>query len=137
MITLNILAELLFFSFSILQKHQQCPRIRSQMKDILMKKSHRPDDILEIAISSEKEEEEIEILIFNLNRIVENMIKDFSNPEILRDTLKKQVPDCQEELNSGIGQAYVSRLKEFQQWIYLLTVQLKDGRTKRMEPLLA
>ena len=108
------------------------------MKNILVKKSHRPDDVIELSITTDKEKEEIEILIFNLNRIVERMIEDFSDPETLRNTLAGHVPGSTDLGGGEVGNAYVSRLKEFQQWIYLLTVQLKEGRENLCkEPLLA
>ena len=128
---LSILAELMFFSHSVLQKHQQCPAIRNQMQSILSEKNHQPDDIVQLFVDTPEEREELRLLIYNLNRILEQMIDNFSSPERVQITIDQKLaayPDqLKENIKNSITDTYINRLKCFQEWVYLITVQLKEG----------
>ena len=142
MLQLPILAELLFFSYSILHKHQKCPLIRSQMLTLLSDEQYHPDEVLTLCINTEQELRELESLVYNLNRIISQMIGVFSDPEKVSVEIQQELPkytgQLKENIKSSITDNYISRLKCFQEWVYIISMQLKGGiRHSAEEHLLA
>lgn len=131
MLQISILAELLFFSYSVLHKNQKCPLIRSQMLTLLGAEQHHPDDVLTLCIQTEQELREMEVLLFNLSRILSQMMDAFSDPEQVSVKIQQQLPkytgQLEENIKKSISDTYISRLRCFQEWIYMISMQLKGG----------
>jgi len=112
------------------------------MLTLLSDEQYHPDEVLTLCINTEQELRELESLVYNLNRIISQMIGVFSDPEKVSVEIQQELPkytgQLKENIKSSITDNYISRLKCFQEWVYIISMQLKGGiRHSAEEHLLA